>query len=154
MNINNYLDGGRNLISLIQKEWKNIRTSYHRGKIKNSYNFRLQDDKETIVELLWKVFYDQTSPFRINLGFSFILKNKLTNELRFWDNQENIGLLNRPTLIASHSDFVDFLKNFSKIDYEEKLFEMRPNTKWMLHRILSLGVYTYKINEGYSVLKD
>ncbi len=96
----------------------------------------------------------QMSLFKINLGFSFILKNKLTNELRFWNNQENIGLLNQPTLITSHSDFVDFLKNFSKTDYEEKLFQMRSNTKWSLHRILSLGVYTYKINEGYGVLKD
>ncbi len=135
VNIKDYLDDGKpELIRLIQTEWKNIRTNYNRGKITNTYNFRLRGDKE-INDLLWKVFFDQKSPFRINLNFSFILKNKLNNDLHFWKNQANAGLLNQSILITSHSDFKEFMKNFSKIDYVKKLFAKRPNTRWLFYRI-------------------
>ncbi len=65
VNIEDYLeDGDAELMRLIRMDWKSIRTNYHRGKITNTYNFRLQGDKKEIDDLLWKVFFDQKSPFR------------------------------------------------------------------------------------------
>ncbi|MCP4648927.1 MAG: hypothetical protein GY853_02440 [PVC group bacterium] len=145
--------GDPELIRIIRTEWKNIRTSYHRGKITNIYSFWLQAGKENIDKLLWRVFFDHQCPFRINLNFSYILKNKMNGDLRFWSTQEYVGLLNQAKLITSNSDFEEFLRNFSLVDYVTKIFEKHPNTNWMFHRILSLCVYTYKINEGYSLLK-
>ncbi len=140
------------LIRLIKMEWKNIRTNYRRSKIKNIYNFRFQSD-ENQKKLLWAVFFDHKGPFKINLNFSFILRNKLMGDLRFWDNQESTGIFEKPKMIASLSDFENFLSDFSMIDYVQKLFEQRPDTKWIFYQILSLNVFMYKIYDGKSLLK-
>ncbi len=153
INIEDYLwSKNQELIRIIKKEWKNIRTNYRRNEIINIYNFRIQNN-EKIKKLLWGVFFDHKGPFKINLNFSFILRNKLTGDLRFWDNQESVGIFEKPKMIASLSDFENFLSDFSMIDYVQKLFEQCPDTKWIFYQILSLNVFTYKIYDGKSLLK-
>ncbi len=56
-------------------------------------------------------------------------------------------------MIASLSDFENFLSDFSMLDYVQKLFEQRPDTKWIFYQILSLNVFMYKIYDGKSLLK-
>ncbi len=74
-------------------------------------------------------------------------------DLRFWENLENSGLFEKPKTIKNQSDFENFLSDFSQIDHTQKLFEQRPDTKWIFYQILSLSVFTYKINNGNSILE-
>ncbi len=53
--------------------------------------------------------------------FFFYIKNKLNNDLHFWENQADVELLNQSILITSHSDFEKFMRNFSEIDYVKKI---------------------------------
>ncbi len=50
-------------------------------------------------------------------------------------------------------DFENFLNDFSMIDHDQKLFEKRPDTKRISYQILSLSAFTYKINNGNSILE-
>ncbi len=119
------------------------------------YNFRLASAKEEYInDLLWKVYYDHQCPFKVNLSFSFILRHKLSGDLRFWDLGETKGIFNKPKLIRNLGSFKSFVEEFTTLDYIKKLFEQRPNTKWLFDRLLSMCVVTYKIYEGKCFLKE
>ncbi len=119
------------------------------------YNFRIQNDNyETINQLLWVVHFDHQGAYKININFTFILKHKITGNLRFWETLENtnVGIFEKPKTIKNKSNFENCLSDFSMIDHVQKLFEQRPDTKWIFYQILSLTVFTYKILDGKSIL--
>ncbi len=74
-------------------------------------------------------------------------------DLHFWENLASAGLIDIPQMITNRSDFEDFISDVSQIDHTQKLFEQRPDTKWIFYQILSLTVFTYKILNGISILE-
>ena len=67
----------------VRDNWGSIRTYLTQGPMQTRYNHRLTTmDTRELQEPLRQLFEEQTSAFKVNLSFGFILKQKVTGRLR------------------------------------------------------------------------
>ena len=68
------------------RNWNTIQTHENsRNCVQNRYNFTLNDiASSTFPEIVRHIFTQQTSAFRINVSFGFILRNVEIGELRYY----------------------------------------------------------------------
>ena len=82
-----------NLIHFYRSQWSSIRTNRRSGRIQTTYNIRLDDlNRTTLHPTLWNIFKSQSSAFKINLSFGFILRNKISGELRYFHSSRNVSM--------------------------------------------------------------
>ena len=64
------------------------------------------------------MFRNQSSAFKINLSFGFILRNKISGELRYFHSSNFFSgrFLDAPHLVNNACDFETFLHSFDKQD--------------------------------------
>ena len=96
---------------------------------------------ETIARVLKDIFLRQTNAFKINLSFSFILQHRETGEFRYHYASNNDQLLNSPRLIRNQHDLDTLLDFLTSQDFPSHLKDQRPNTKWVIERIVSLRIH-------------
>ena len=64
----------------------------------------------TFTEMVYQIFREQTTAFKINLSFGFILRNIETGELRYYhSSQNNARFVDVPHLIRTEEDLEKFL---------------------------------------------
>ena len=72
------------------KHWHTIKTSVKKGVIKDVYHFPIVNySRGDITNLLNTVRASTTGKFKINVSFGFIIKNRTTEELRFYHPSNN-----------------------------------------------------------------
>ena len=71
----------------------------------------------------------------MNLSFSFILQHRETGEFHYHYASNNNQLLNTPHLIRN------LLDHLAAKDFPSHLKDQRPNTKWIIERIVSLRIH-------------
>ena len=117
-------------------------TNHHRSRIYLRY---LRHDRarliETIVQALEDIFHRQTNAFKINLSFSFTLQHGETGEFRYQYASNNNQILNSPKLIQNQQDLDNLLDFLASQDFPSHLKDQRPNTKWVIERIVSLLIH-------------
>ena len=96
---------------------------------------------ETIAQALENIFLRQTNAFKINLSFSFILQHRETGEFRYHYASNNNQLLNSPRLIRNQQDLENLLDHLASKDFPSQIKDQRPNTKWVIERIVSLRIH-------------
>ena len=96
---------------------------------------------DTIAHVLKDIFLRQTNAFKINLSFSFILQHRETGEFRYHYASNNNQLLASPHLIRNQQDLDNRLEFLASQDFPSHLKDQRPNTKWVIERIVSLRVH-------------
>ena len=96
---------------------------------------------ETIVHAIEDIFYRQTNAFKMNLSFSFILQHRETGEYRYHYASNNNQFLNTPRLIRNQRDLENLLDHLAAKDFPSHLKDQRPNTKWIIERIVSLRIH-------------
>ena len=85
------------------------------------YNFRVDDNFvfDQLVDELRNIYRQNSSAFKINLNFSFVLRNIETGELRFFYASNNTAMLDRPMLIHDNASFRDFIEVLRTLDILE-----------------------------------
>ena len=96
---------------------------------------------ESIAHVLQDIFSHQTNAFKINMSFSFILQHRETGEFRYHYASNNDQLLNSPRLIRNQHDLETLLDFLASQDFPSHLKDQRPNTKWVIERIVSLRIH-------------
>ena len=97
---------------------------------------------ETIAHALEDIFQRQSyAAFKINLSFSFILQHRETGEFRYHYASNNNQILNSPRLIRNQQDLENLLDHLAAKDFPSHLKDQRPNTKWVIERIVSLRIH-------------
>ena len=112
-------DVSSELQDMVRKHWSSIRTKRTNGNLQSRYNFRLETlDTRTMHSQLRRIFWDQTSRFKINLSYAFILKNTRTGQLRYFHSSNNLSgrYLEEPHLITNVQDYEDILKSIEQKD--------------------------------------
>ena len=92
---------------LYLRHWNTIRTEEVTGnRVQDSYNFTLHDmTASTFPEMVRRIFRQQTTAFKINLSFGFILRNVETGELRYYHSSQNISrFFDVPHLVRTEED--------------------------------------------------
>ena len=77
----------------------------------------------------------------MNLSFSFILQHRETGEFRYHYASNNNQILNSPRLIRNQQDLENLLDHLASKDFPSHLKDQRPNTKWIIERIVSLRIH-------------
>ena len=90
-----------------------------------------------------QVYRRQNHSFKINLSFSAIFQNRETQEYKFYYASNNTKLLDKPKLIQNQYDLNNLLNFLSAKDFPTHLRNQRPNTKWVLERIVNLQIRVF-----------
>ena len=116
------------LQKVIRDNWASIRTHVARGPVQTRFNQRLTTtDMRVLNEPLGELFDEQTTAFKVNLGFGFILMEKQSGRLRYYHSSCNCcgRYLEEPALITNRADFDRFLERI----YESDILQLRDRTQ-------------------------
>ena len=136
------------LQDFVQENWAAIRTHVVNGPIQTRYNHRLTSlDTRDLHEPLRVLFDQQTTAFKINCSFAFILKNKTTNRLKYYHSSNNCcgRLLEEPALITNRDDFDRFLARIQESDILQWAVAQRPNSDWVCEHVTNATFFLNRI---------
>ena len=100
------LSGG--LQEAIRDNWTRIRTHVARGAVQTRFNQRLTiTDMPVLNDTLGELFDEQTTAFKLNLGYGFILMEKQSGRFRYYHSFCNCcgRYMEEPVLITNRTDF-------------------------------------------------
>ena len=132
----------------VHENWGSIRTHVVHGPVQTRYNRRLTSlDTRDLYEQLRVLFEEQTTSFKINCSFAFILKNKTTNRLKYYHSSNNCcgRLLEEPSLITNRGDFDRFLARIQESDILQWAIAQRPNSDWVCEHVTNATFFLNKI---------
>ena len=132
----------------VHENWGSIRTHVVHGPIQTRYNHRLTTmDTRELQEPLRQLFEEQTTSFKINCSFAFILKNKTTNRLKYYHSSNNCcgRLLEEPSLITNRGDFDRFLERIKEPDILKWALSQRPNSDWVVELVTNVTYFVNRI---------
>ena len=98
----------------------------------------LINNMETVIK---EIYHHQSHAFKVNLSFSFILQHLETLEYRYFYASNNEQLLKSPRLIPNQQDLQNLLNHLAAKDFPSLMKEQRPNTKWIIERIVNLRLH-------------
>ena len=101
------------LQEVIRDNWASIRTHVSRGPVQTRFNQRLTTtDMRVLNEPLGELFDEQTTAFKVNLGYGFILMQKQSGRFKYYHSSCNCcgRYLEEPALITNRADFDRFLE--------------------------------------------
>ena len=91
---------------------------------------------------------------KVNLAFSFILKNIEDGGFRYFYEHENNTLLDRSKLVCIHDDLAKLKDFFNKTDVIEYCSRERLNTKWRFYKLTNLTIFAAPLKDVPFGCKD
>ena len=144
-------------ISCLTESWEYVRTKYTYGKLRHQYNIRLRTDDVNVTEmteLLMKIHDLQPSAYKINIGWGRLLQHIETEEWRYFYPLANAERYwNVPMTIRNREDLLKAIEYMDTQDISDHLTIQRPNTKYVLKRIVNFNVVVYLLQE-YPMMGD
>ena len=136
------------LQEIIRDNWASIRTHVARGPVQTRFNQRLTTtDMRVLNEPLGELFDEQTTAFKVNLGFGFILMEKQSGRLRYYHSSCNCcgRYLEEPALITNRADFDRFLERIHESDILQWAITQRPNSDWVCVLVTNVTFFVNRI---------
>ena len=100
-------------------------------------------------EQLSRIFADQTTVFKVNLSFGFILRNTETGALQYHHPSANNNLvLEQPFLVSNREDLERAIGEISNIDFLEWIRQQRPNSKWVVDLVTNITWFVWKLRDN------
>ena len=128
--------------------WSTIKTSIKQGRLKDVYHFPiLTNDNGEILSKGEEVVAKYNEKFKVNVAFGFILKDRTTDELKFFHPSNNTMLFKLPRLLETPSDYRQFVEDIEQQDAFEYARLHRPSTKWTVERTVCVrfDIYRFKL---------
>ena len=139
-----------NITQTYRQHWPQIRTRFSRqNRLQDWYNFRLSSiSPASFREQLNRIFADQSTVFKVNFSFGFILRNTETGALQYHHPSANNNLvLEQPFLISSPDDLERLYQQIAEIDFLEWVRQQRPNSKWVVDLVTNVTWFVWKIRD-------
>ena len=140
---------GASIAAILKKYHPVINRSHMSDGLRCEYNFRIEKNflsHAQISDQVNFIFRQQTSAFKINCSFSFILRNIETNNLRFYYAHENDQAFELPKTITNLNDLPMFVNRLTKFDIINHVSKDRPSTKWLVFRLCNIRYNVYKLD--------
>jgi len=128
--------------------WNKIRTRFSRNnKLANWYNYRLSSlSPDELNTYLHQVFDDQTTVFKLNISFGYILRSTVTDELQYhYASRNNNNVFDAPLLVRNENDLHQVQNDLQNLDILEWARQLRPSTKWVVDSITNITFFTTNI---------
>lgn len=133
---------------MFQRHWQAIRTRQsRRNRLQDWYNFRLESyDRHVFQHYLNQILNDQSTVFRLNMSFGFVLRNTETGALQYYHaSSNNHRVFDQPFLINSPQDLQQVLDAIHNLDILEWVRQQRPNSKWVVDVVTNVCFYVNKL---------
>ena len=134
----------------VRENWAAIRTHVVNGPVQTRYNHRLTSlDTRDLHDQLFLLFDQQTTAFKINCSYGFLLKNKTTNRFRYYHSSNNCcgRLLEERSLITNRNDFDRFLARIQESDILQWAVAQRPNSDWICEMVTNATFFLNRIDD-------
>ncbi len=131
---------------VIIQHWGSIRTHTSHGPVQSRYNFRLMTSDIGGLDL-GHIFADQTTAFKCNVSYGFILRNKISGRYRFYHSSCNCcgRYLDEPSLITNADTFEIFLERIKEPDILKWALSQRPNSDWAVELVTNATIFVNRI---------
>ena len=132
----------------VRENWAAIRTHVVNGPVQTRYNHRLTSlDTRDLHAPLRVLFDQQTTAFKLNLSFGFILKQKENGRLRYYHSSNNCcgRYMEEPALITNRADFESFQERIQESDILQWAIAQRPNSDWVCEHVTNATFFLNKI---------
>ncbi|CAB4000813.1 Zinc finger and SCAN domain-containing 22, partial [Paramuricea clavata] len=140
-----------NLPSQLHREhWRAIRTRQSRGnRVQDWYNYRLSSlNMGQLVDDIDRIFEDQSTVFKLNLSFGFVLFNNETEQMQYHHpSANNNRVFDSPFQINNREDLVQVRTALENIDIHEWARQQRPNSKWIVMDFTNATFYVTKLRD-------
>ena len=83
---------------------------------------------------------------RINIGFGVMLRNKLSDEYRYYYVSNNNYIFNRALTISTNQDIKKLVKEVYDKDVAEEFYFRRPSSSWILAGLPNILINIYWID--------
>ena len=129
-----------------QDNWRTIQESTKLGRLRDMFHFPLfQDSDGEIISKAQQMVANYNGRMKVNVAFGFILKNRSTDELKFFHPSNNTMLFTTPKLLETVTDFKNILDDIERQDAFEYARVQRPSTNWTVERIVCVRFDVYKM---------
>ena len=119
------------------------------------FNYAVETLSETVVNEKFDHFFNNVEcAAKMNLAFSFILKNLEEGGFRYFYAHENNTLLDRSKLVCTHEDMAKLKDFLIKTDAIESSSRERMNTKWKFYKLTNLTVSAARLKDVPMGRKD
>ena len=138
----------RDLRDFVHENWASVRTHVVNGPVQTRYNHRLTSlDTRDLQEPLFVLFDQQKTAFKVNVSYSFVLKEKQSGCLRYYHSSSNCcgRLLEEPSLIANRDDFDRFLARIAESDIQQWARDQRPDSDWVCEHVTNVTFFINRI---------
>ena len=132
----------------VHENWGSVRTHVVHGPIQTRYNRRLTSlDMRDLHDQLFLLFDQQTTAFKVNVSFGFVLREKENDRLRYYHSSNNCcgRYLEEPALITNRDDFDRFLARIQESDILQWAVAQRPNSDWVCELVTNATFFLNKI---------
>ena len=129
-----------------QDNWRTIKESVRKGRLRDVYHFPLFENNDREIAVLARdVLSNYSGKIKVNVAFGFILKNRRTDELKFFHPSNNTMLFSTPRLIEKASDYNQFKEDIEKEDAFQYAKINKPSSNWIVERIICVRFDVYKL---------
>ena len=125
-----------------------MRTHVVRGPVQTRYNRRLTSlDTRDLHEPLRVLFDQQTTAFKINCSYGFVLREKQSGRLRYYHSSNNCcgRFLEEPSLVTNSQTFNTFLERIEETDILQWAIAQRPNSDWVCELVTNVTFFLNRI---------
>ena len=134
----------RDLRDFVHENWASVRTHVVRGPVQTRYNRRLTSlDTRDLHEPLRVLFDQQTTAFKINCSYGFVLREKQSGRLRYYHSSNNCcgRFLEEPSLVTNSQTFNTFLERIEETDVLQWAIAQRPNSDWVVELVTNVTFF-------------
>ena len=134
--------------TLHRDHWRTIRTRQSRGnRVQDWFNYRLNSlNMGELVSDVERIFQDQTTVFKLNLSFGFVLFNNDTEQMQYHHSSANNNrVFETPFLVRNREDLQQVRLALENLDVFEWARQQRPNSKWTVMDITNATFYVTKL---------
>ena len=132
----------------VRENWGSVRTHVAQGPVQTRYNHRLTSlDTRDLHDQLFLLFDQQTTAFKINCSYGFLLKNKTTNRFRYYHSSNNCcgRYLEEQSLVMNRADFDGFLERIREPDILQWAIAQPPNSDWVVELVTNATFFLNRI---------
>ena len=134
----------------VHENWGSVRTHVVHGPIQTRYNRRLTSlDMRDLHDQLFLLFDQQTTAFKVNVSFGFVLREKENDRLRYYHSSNNCcgRYLEETALITNRDDFDRFLARIQESDILQWAVAQRPNSDWICEMVTNATFFLNRIDD-------
>ena len=121
-----------------------IRTSFScKNRTLDCYNFH---QPQELITHLNNIFTDQSTVFKLNVSFGFILCNKETRALQYYyASRKNEQVFEEPFQITTAADLQQVHEALLNLNVLEWVCQWRPNSKWVVEQVTNITFFVTKL---------